>query len=250
MTPAVTTRRVKHLQANFTTKKLVLVPVQRNSAVNIRMRKEYCQQWGNVEANDLLYVDETPFNLHMRRTRGRSRRGRRAIAVRHGSRSANVTVIACFSPEIGLVFYKHYTGGTTSARYVEFMTELLTQPYLQLRPFTIIHDNAPVHQSSELQVLLEGQRLRHTLVNMPPYSPQLSPIESMFSTWKHYVKAKEATAINQHAQRDLTSWIEECSAQVKSRRKAAGWYQHVMKYYIHCVQSKPLDEKYKPHVIE
>lgn len=81
-------------KTNSTTKKLVLVPVQRNSAVNIRMRKEYCQQWGNVEANDLLYVDETPFNLHMRRTRGRSRRGRRAIAVRHGASIKRITGVA------------------------------------------------------------------------------------------------------------------------------------------------------------
>ena len=171
------------------------------------------------------------------------------MAVRKGSRSTNTTVIACFSPEIGLVYYEASTGGTTAAKYLQFMTELLKQPYLQVRNYVIIHDHAPVHKSRELQTLLEGQHLRHQLVDMPPYSPQLSPIESMFSTWKHYIKEKEAAAINRNAQRNLIQWIEECSAKVKSRTKAAGWYHHVVKYYIHCVQSKPLDEKYSPHLI-
>lgn len=235
--------------SGFTTKKLVLVPAQRNAPANIQKRKEFCERMSDVDEKTLLYVDETPMSLHMRRTRGRSRRGRRAMVVREGARSVNMTVIACFSPEIGLVYYKANTGGTTAAKYVEFMTELLKQPYLQLRSYSIIHDNAPIHKARELQQLMEGQRLRHTLVDMPPYSPQLSPIESMFSTWKHYIKQKESEALAERTQRNLLLWIDECSSEVKRRRKAAGWYRHVLRYYIHCVQSKPLDEKYSPHLI-
>ena len=102
---------------------------------------------------------------------------------------------------------------------------------------------------SDLHELMGGLRIRHTLVDLPAYSPQLNPIESVFSTWKAYVKKLESVAMAQSKQKNLLQWIEETTKEVKNREKAAGFYRHVIRYYIHCVQEKPLDEHYSPHLL-
>ncbi len=96
--------------------------------------------------------------------------------------------------------------------------------------------------------MIEGQHIHHQLKFLPPYSPQLNPIELMFSSWKAALKNIEVSRINEE-HKNLLNLIEEASTSVKDANKAAGWYRHVTRHYIHCAASKPLDEKYNPNTL-
>ena len=53
---------------------------------------------------ELIYVDESGFNLWTARTRGRARRGARAVRVVNGQRGANFTLILAVSSQRGVIY--------------------------------------------------------------------------------------------------------------------------------------------------
>ena len=66
------------LTGKFSTKQLYHEPEARNAASNIEARRTYslrAMQWLD---NEVVYIDEAGFNLHLTRRRGRSRIGKRA----------------------------------------------------------------------------------------------------------------------------------------------------------------------------
>lgn len=54
------------------------------------------------------------------------------------------------------------------------------------RGMVIVMDNLPAHKVSGVREAIESAGCR--LVYLPPYSPDLNPIEQMFSQFKSYVK--------------------------------------------------------------
>ena len=54
--------------------------------------------------------------------------------------------------------------------------------------YSIIIDNLRVHKVTAIKELIECKA--HSLHFLPPYSPQLSPIEECFSKWKAIIKAR------------------------------------------------------------
>lgn len=69
-----------------------------NSARTIELRKTYAldfPNWATQHTRDkIVFIDECGFNLHLRRSQSRSRRGSRARVVVSAVRGRNVTLIA------------------------------------------------------------------------------------------------------------------------------------------------------------
>ena len=81
------------------------VPQDRNGPVVIDARRVYAAWYLEVtnmeQSPELIYVDESGFNLWTARTRGRARRGARAVRVVNGQRGANFTLILDMCPVSG-----------------------------------------------------------------------------------------------------------------------------------------------------
>ena len=191
-------------------------------------------------------MDESGFNLHLRRSRGRSKKGTKAFIIQPSSKGPNITVIAAFSPVTGIVHYSHHTGSTCAEDYDRFISDMLRESRFQVRSHFIIHDNASIHLKASLESLLEGQRLTHEMKFLPPYSPQLNPIETMWSIWKSAVKREQMSVRNTEAR--LTALINHTATCI-SPDNAKTIYHHVNRHYVHCAASLPLDEKYNPYLI-
>ena len=91
--------------------------------------------------------------------------------------------------------------------------------------------------------ILHGQTLQHEIKFLPPYSPQLNPIETGFHIWKSAIRG--ATMSERNTTIRLTNLINSTRSNI-SPTMSEHLYEHVVKYYCKCAAGEPLDEKYDP----
>jgi len=184
----------------YSVKSLTTIPEQRNSDRVKGQRKTYAD-WFLQEAvlvPNLVFLDECGFNLWTCRTRGRSRIGLPATRVVAGQRGQNTTLLLAVSCTRGINLHKFYDGSVTRERFQEFMDNL-SDSLPQNERALVILDNARCHSNITLTNRL------HEMKFLPPYSPQLNPIEMCFSSWKAHVKRQLNSPSNQERIGDRSS---------------------------------------------
>jgi transposase len=120
----------------------------------------------------LVFIDETGASTNMARTRGRSRRGQRLrAAVPHGHYKT-VTLVAGLRLR-GLVAQKAFDGPINATVFEEWVEKCLV-PTLS-KGDIVVMDNLSSHKGPKVEQLIEaaGAELRY----LPPYSPDMTPIE-------------------------------------------------------------------------
>jgi transposase len=116
---------------------------------------------------------------------GRSLRGSVVHDEISGQKYARVNVITalCNGEHKAITCYKN----KTSSSFFEdwFDKELIkTVP----RGGTIILDNASFHRKEALEILIKKRRRKLNLLFLPPYSPDLNPIEKSWANMKRYLR--------------------------------------------------------------
>ena len=179
----------------ITVKKVVPQPAERNSE-RIKEDRFNFAHWMITQgiARHRIYIDESGFNIHLMRTRGRSAAGERAIRTVCGSRGKNVTFITAISDRhpVGLIYHETVDGGVDRDQFADFI-QSVSAILGENEEATLIFDNAPSHRSVENHVDLPAT---HQLRRLPAYSPFLNPIENVFSVMK--AATKQHRAANQH----------------------------------------------------
>lgn len=171
----------------ITRKKVKQIALQRNS--------EYR---GAFIANVLLYsrdmfvwVDETGSDKRdLYRKYGYAFRGERAEVHRLVIRGKRVSSIAAIS-STGVVDVHMTTESVNGDTFFDFVRGSLIPnmlPYPNPKSI-IIMDNCSIHHVGHVAALLEEMGILHLF--LPPYSPDLNPIESVFGFIKGYLKEYE-----------------------------------------------------------
>jgi transposase len=143
------------------------------------------------EAHRLVFVDETGTNTKMTRLRGRCPRGRRLRAKAPFGHWKIQTFIAGLRRR-GLTA-PFVIDQPMNRRIFEAWVETQLAPTLS-KGDVVILDNLPAHKS---QAAEEAIRARGAWVLfLPPYSPDLNPIEMAFSKLKAHLRAKAARTID------------------------------------------------------
>lgn len=139
-----------------------------------------------------MYVDESPFQLAMKRRRGRSLKEKPARSLVPVLKGVNHSVRAAIVPDFGLVHFEVHRGkhkkGQQSVRFAEFIqhvNEKLIEKGINW-PCFFIMDNASFHKPDLLRPVLRPSG--HTLKFLPRYTPDFNPIENCFSVWKAGIK--------------------------------------------------------------
>ena len=200
------------VEEGFTSKRLQQYANDRNTAATKQKRQQWVSSVGRALAADSsVFIDESPFNFCVMRSRGRSRRGQPALGVVPAIRGKNHTAIAAISPTLGLVHWtihvtqpseefvskrkgskKVKTGpkGVTRDIFRSFVVDLLAKlaSAAPNRRFTLLYDNARIHKGDISDVIFSAG---HEVQALPPWSPELNPIEYAFSTWKFDYRATE-----------------------------------------------------------
>lgn len=149
-------------------------------------RREFCEGLAGVDPRRLVFVDECGANTAMTRTYGRAPVGQRiytntpghweSITLIGGLRLSGVTAPLAFP-------------GALNADLLEtYVTEVLAP---ELKPGdVVIWDNVKPHESEEAIEAVEATGAE--VVPLPPYSPDLTPIEEMFSKVKGSLRSAAA----------------------------------------------------------
>ena len=165
----------------ITMKKLEDAPLERNRDETKEGRRRFADWLMNdgINRQELIFIDEAGINLYCARTRGRARRGERAVRVVNGRRGGNLTLCLCISNTRGLVLHELMEGGMTADKFVNIVNNVATSC---ADDCAIIFDNAPAHgRAASGRAETGDQQLIRPL---PPYSPMLNIVEQAISTFK------------------------------------------------------------------
>ena len=155
------------------------------------LRAAFMNHIADVATNPdmLMFIDEAARN---RRTSGRSRgwafTGDRCIQHRFFVRGQRFSILPVLTID-GLITHDIIPGSINAERFFQFLQELvipLTNPYPGPRSILIL-DNCNIHHSEKVRALVEDEAMCK-LIFLPPYSPDLNPIEQAFSSIKSYLR--------------------------------------------------------------
>ena len=142
---------------------------------------------GEVDAERLVFVDEMGANVSLSPLYAWSRRGVRAHAKTPRNWGKNVTLLASITRR-GLGPCLAVEGSTTREVFEIYLQHILAPT---LRPGQmVVMDNLSAHKGGRVKEIVEGAGCE--LVYLPPYSPDLNPIEQAFSKVKGLLRKTEA----------------------------------------------------------
>ena len=137
----------------------------------------------------LVFIDETAVSTNMARLSGRAARGERVIGRVPLGEWKTITFVAGLRHD-GLTAPMVIEGSMTGEVFRAYVEQCLG-PTLR-RNDIVVMDNFPVHKVAGVEEAIEraGASVRY----LPKYSPDLNPIELLYSKFKGYLrKAAERT---------------------------------------------------------
>lgn len=178
-------------------------------------RTEFLRKVRHLDPEHLIFVDETGTHIAMTRTHAWAPRGQRVVGVIPRNRGTVLTVIGAFSID-GFEVLDMVVGATDGAVFRSFVRSRLA-PVLQFGD-VVVMDDLGAHHAKGVRELIEA--CGATVMPLPPYSPDLSPIEHAWSKMKEELRQVEARTVP-----SLKNSVIRLSHTI-SPSDAAGWFKH------------------------
>jgi len=132
----------------------------------------------------LIFIDETWAKTNMTRVRGRAPIGERLVAKTPHGHWKTTTLIAALGLE-GIACSMVVDGAVDADVFESFIDRVLAP---QLKPGdVVVMDNLSSHKRTSTRNLIEAAGAR--LLFLPPYSPDLNPIEMVFAKVKQLLRS-------------------------------------------------------------
>lgn len=150
---------------------------------NEEKRQEFAQTISQIEPEGIVYVDECGFDAPLTREFGYSAIGERLIGEVTGKRFNRTSIIAGLrrGKPLAPMRFEGYCNTEVVLAWVE--KELI--PRLNAGE-VVVWDNASFHKSPRIAEAFEQAGIR--LLFLPPYSPDLHPIEQFWSELKAKIR--------------------------------------------------------------
>jgi transposase len=138
---------------------------------------------GGLDGKRLVFVDEMGTHTSLAPLYGYSLRGQRAFFKVPRNRGTNTTLLSSMSLE-GMGPSMAVEGSTTKEVFGAYVEHFLA-PTLR-REQVVVMDNLSAHKGEKVRKLIEDRGCE--LLYLPPYSPDLNPIEEAFSKVKRLLR--------------------------------------------------------------
>jgi transposase len=193
------------------TKKKTLGATERNEEA----RSAWREQMKQVDANQLVIVDETGSNIGLTPLYARAPQGQRAYGSIARNRGKNTTLLASLSLDgMGAAMILE---GATDAMAFEIYVEQVLAPSLE-PGHIVVMDNLSSHSGPKVRQAIQARGCQ--LLFLPAYSPDLSPIEEAFSKLKAFLRRVQA-----RTREDLYEALSH-ALEVITPQDALGWFTH------------------------
>ncbi|KAG1147980.1 hypothetical protein G6F37_002270 [Rhizopus arrhizus] len=135
------------------------------------------------------------FNINMRPPSGWSLKGKPDVTVTPTGRAVSHTVLGAISAKfvVSMELQKHQVKprsqlqkGTITSHYMKFLEKILDEMGFFPELKDIIMDNAPIHTADQIDEMIVARWYKS--IYLPPYSPELNPIEQFWAIVKNKVK--------------------------------------------------------------
>ncbi|KAG0807782.1 hypothetical protein G6F17_010171 [Rhizopus arrhizus] len=191
--------------------------VERNSSENIEKKYEWLKRWLETDMDYLsncIFIDEAAFHIDMKKTVAWSKISSRAEVAIPKTRAKTTTILGAISPYGAInmkvrkpravnqikkrkagggkaVINTQSRGGTVTGHYFNFICDTMDilDKHEEFKDCYIVMDNAPIHKNADIEK--EINRRGYGCVYLPPYSPELNPIEQFWSVCKSKMKREE-----------------------------------------------------------
>jgi transposase len=178
-------------------------------------RTSFRERLEGVDPERLRFVDESSTNIALTPRYARAPKGERARGKAPRNWGKNVTLI-CSITLSGMGASMSIEGPSDSDSFGLYMKEILA-PTLQTRQIVLM-DNLSVHRSKWVRELIEERGCQLWL--LPPYSPDMNPIEEAFSKVKALLRRAKARVLE-----TLFEATEDALGAV-STEDARGYFRH------------------------
>lgn len=208
----------------ITRKRLILVPRERNTAARIDERAIYAADVDRFTDDQLVFLDETGFSEHTRRTYGYSNKNSPAYITVPANKGINRSALCAISFNEGLIASEFRTDSFNSVLFKEFIENKLA-PYFWENPGKILlMDNARIHKTVEVERTLHLNGIAFKFLT--PYSPELNPIEEFFSMIKarfHSIRLNNPDSSHEACLTEvlspLNNFVSDCQGFYRNMRR-------------------------------
>lgn len=169
-----------------------------------------------MDTQRLIFLDESGAKTNMTRLRARVKGGARAYDSAPAGHWATTTMISSIRADAQTACMV-VNGATDRVVFREYVRVVLA-PTLR-RGDVVVLDNLSAHKDSEARKLIEARGAQ--MVFLPAYSPDLNPIEKMWSKVKELLRGAKARteqalveqvgkALQQVTPSDAEGWFQSC----------------------------------------
>ena len=166
--------------------KKTLFALEQARAGVARQRQRWRSWQSRIDPERLVFIDETWIKTNMAPIRGWGMKGRRLVGYAPHGHWRTMTFVAALRYD-QLTAPCVFDGPINGASFLAYIEQQLVRT---LRPGDIvIADNLGSHKSRAVRNSIKAAGAR--LWFLPPYSPDLNPIEQVFSKVKHWMRTAQ-----------------------------------------------------------
>jgi transposase len=182
---------------------------------NADLRDFYLHSISSLRSSQIVYIDESGCDkrIGFRRT-GWSPLGVTPVQITQFHRGQRYQILPAYTQN-GILLSRVFQGTTDSAMFEDFIEQLL---HHCTSDSVLIMDNASFHRSDRIKEMCSAAGVK--LLYLPPYSPDLNPIEEFFAELKAFIK-KHWKVYEENPGQDFTVFLEWCVDMVGGKEKSA-----------------------------
>ena len=177
-------------------------------------REEWKTTQSNLDPSKLVFIDESGAKTNMTRLRGRAKGGGRCVDDAPHGHWHTTTMISSIRLD-GNTACMAIDGATSAEVFRAYVRHVLV-PTLRSGDLVVL-DNLSAHRDREAIQFIESAGA--AVLFLPPYSPDLNPIEKMWSKVKEFLRSAKARTV-----KSLISAIAKALGMV-TNQDAMGWFK-------------------------
>lgn len=160
---------------------------ERDTEENRKRREEFVEVIGGIDPERLIFLDESGVTTSMTRLYGRCREGRRIHEATPGGHWKIMTILGAISTR-GMIATMTIEEATDRDIFLAYLDEVLC-PALRIGD-VVVMDNLSSHKVKGVRERIEAAGA--SLLYLPPYSPDLNPIEKAWAKLKQMLRSAQA----------------------------------------------------------